>query len=115
MNPNDFNPDMSELAKDMLEWESLKRSLDRLEASIKERVIALGKTQNVGNVRATYSGGRRSFDYETPGRAADPEIIKAFTETKIVETTAWKEICERAGIEPVIISTTPPSVTVKMV
>lgn len=55
----------SELATKMLEWENIQRQADALKAEITETVLQLGKTQTVGNVRATYSNGRGKYDYET--------------------------------------------------
>ena len=55
--------DNSEFAILMLEWESAQRKADELAGHIKAVVLAIGKTQVVGNVRATYSEGRRVFDY----------------------------------------------------
>jgi len=48
----------------MLEWEEIQRKADELKAYIEAEVLAIGKTQTVGNVRATYSAGRKSYDYE---------------------------------------------------
>lgn len=56
--------DNSQLAALMLEWEATQRKADELAEQIKAAVLAIGKTQVVGNVRATFSAGRRTFDYE---------------------------------------------------
>lgn len=107
--------DASELATKMLEWESKRRELDGLEAEIKSAVLVMGKTQTVGNVRATYSKGRRSFDYRA---AADghPMVSEAtvglFTTTTV--STDWKAICEHAGIEDVPFKQGNPSVSLKL-
>ena len=53
----------TELATKMLEWETTQRSADMLRAEIEAAVLVVGKTQTVGNVRATFSAGRRTFDY----------------------------------------------------
>lgn len=53
----------TELATKMLEWETTQRAADILRAEIETAVLELGKTQTVGNVRATFSAGRRTFDY----------------------------------------------------
>lgn len=53
----------TELATRMLEWETTQRAADALRAEIEAAVLEVGKTQTVGNVRATYSAGRRTFDY----------------------------------------------------
>ena len=53
----------TELATKMLEWETTQRAADMLRAEIEAAVLEVGKTQTVGNVRATFSAGRRTFDY----------------------------------------------------
>ena len=105
--------DMSELAALMLEWENTKKRLAELEAEIIPSVLAIGKTQTVGNVRASYRQGSKSYDYETPGKNAHDDVIAAHTETKI--TTNWKAVCEAANMTPMIASQSAPSVSVKLV
>ena len=61
----------TELAQAMLRWQELKQELDAIEAQISAAVLDLGKTQTVGNVRATYSAGRRTFDYRAAVDNAD--------------------------------------------
>jgi hypothetical protein len=105
----------SELASKMLEWERKKRELDALEDEIVQAVLAVGKTQTVGNVRATYSGGRKSYDYQA---AADghPMVSDATVElfTVVTSRVDWKKICEHAGIDDVPFTQSEPSVTLKM-
>ena len=106
--------DSSELATKMLDWEKRRRELDALEAEIKNAVLQIGKTQTVGNVRVSYSAGRRSFDYETPGKTADENIIADYTKTVTTVTTDWKMICDVAGIEPLVASQSEPTASVKL-
>ena len=126
----------SELAEKMLLWEKNKKELDSLENEIKAAVLELKSTQKVGNVSASYSNGRREFDYETPGKSApieviknntivnkvtdwdavatliDPEIIEECThETECVN---WSNVCKDAKIEPAVIKEGTPAVTIKM-
>ena len=54
----------SNLAQLMLDYESMQRRADELRKDIEALVLALGKTQTVANVRATYTAGRRTFDYQ---------------------------------------------------
>ena len=63
--------DNSQLAALMLEWEATQRKADELAAQIKAAVLDIGKTQVVGNVRATFSAGRRTFDYRAAIDAAE--------------------------------------------
>ena len=63
--------DNSQLAALMLEWEAAQRKADELAAKIRAAVLTIGKTQVVGNVRATFSAGRRTFDYRAAVDAAE--------------------------------------------
>jgi len=106
--------DMSTLAQKMLEWEQAKQRLDEIELWIKEAVMIVGKTQTVGNVRASYSAGRRSFDYKSAAEVhpmVSDATIKLFTKPGPVD---WKGICEHAGIEDIPFTQSDPSVTVKL-
>ncbi len=128
----------SELAKKMLEWELKYRELDILEQAINLSVLEIGKTQTVGNVRATYSKGRAKYDYETPGAQAKEEIIDLYSEgreqvdweelarsydpsdtvitnfTSIETIINWRNVCRAADIEPLIVSQGDPKVSVKL-
>ena len=107
------NMNASELANLMLKWEELRKQLDDIEATIQSEVLIVGKTQTVGNVRASYSNGRRTFDYETPAKPiAPPEIVVQHTE--IIEKIDWKKICDAVGATPIVVSQTEPSVSVKL-
>ena len=55
--------DVTELAHKMLEWQEAQARADLLKMDIEAAVLQIGKTQTVGNVRATYSAGRKSYDY----------------------------------------------------
>ena len=126
----------SELAAKMLEWEKMKKALDLLGSEIETEVIRLEKTQVVGSVRVTYSGGRSTYDYESPAlnkapqdviskyttefevidwegvKQTVPDVIEEFT--KIDKSVDWKLVCKEAKIDPVVLSKTPPSATIKM-
>ena len=105
--------DPSALAELMLKWERVRRMADEYEQAIKDAVLQMGKSQTVGNVVARHSKGRRSFDYETPGQAAPPDVIKAHTET--IVRTDWGAVCKAAEIEPVVTGESGPSVSLKLV
>ena len=125
----------SELAAKMLDWENLKRTLDGLADEIEAEVLKIGKTQVVGSVRVTYSGGRATYDYETPGRTVDaailakyaipvdktdwdavtaevPEVVERHTTRSF--TYAWKDALKEANLEPVVVSRTEPKATIKL-
>lgn len=106
-------PDASQLARLMLLWEEKRRALDELEAAIKDTVLALGKTQTVGNVRATYSNPRKSYDYETPCQEVmiDRAILLAHSKT----VTDWRAVCKAAKIDPIVTpGEGPGSVSIKL-
>jgi hypothetical protein len=95
----------------MLKWEEVRRELDALEAEIKSAVLELGKTQTVGNVRATFSAGRKSYDYQgawLSWAGHEPEAKYAKT------TYDYKAACDDFMLGDVSFSQGEPSVTVKM-
>jgi len=105
--------DLSALASAMLEWEAKKKELDEIEAEIREAVLLIGKTQTVGNVRASYSAGRKTYDYEEGARGhpmVSEATIRLFTTPKV----DWKGICGHAGIDDVPYKESGPSVTLKI-
>jgi hypothetical protein len=125
----------SELAAKMLDWENLKRTLDGLADEIEAEVLKIGKTQVVGSVRVTYSGGRATYDYETPGKNAPAELIEEHSEehevvdwdaiadevpevvakhTAVRVSVDWSAVCEEAKIKPIVVSRTEPKATIKL-
>ena len=108
--------DKSELAALMLQWESVQKRADGMKAAIADAVLQLEETQSVGNVRATYSGGRKTYDYQ---EAADghPMVNDATVElftTIPAPKVDWRGICKHAGIDNVPFTESAPSVTVKL-
>jgi len=103
-----MNP--TELAHKMLQWEELTRKAQALEREITKAVLNIGKTQVVGNVRATYSKGRVSYDYETVGKTAPEEVIMRYT----VPKTDWRKVCQEAELEAPVAKQSPPSVRLKL-
>ena len=106
----------SELAMKMLEWEQMRNRLSAIEKEIQDAVLALGKTQTAGNVRATFSNGRKTYDYESAA-SFHPMFNEAtralFTQT--IEKVDWKAICEHMGVDDLPFTQTEPSVTVKLI
>ena len=105
--------DANELAGKMLEWGQKHAELARLTAEIEAAVLTLGKTQNVGNVRAIYSKGRKRYDYEAGGKNAPEVYVATNTVTKTVVSTDWRSVCKDAGIEDIPYTQGEPSVKVK--
>ena len=106
----------SELAIKMLEWEQNKRKLDALEAEIKAAVLEAGKTQTVGSVRASYSSGRTTYDYQTPVEKAVSAGDIYWTALEVYQSTVtdWRAACKAFDLEPNIAKQTGPSVSVKL-
>jgi hypothetical protein len=125
----------SELAEKMLLWEKNERANNELAKEIESEVLKLEKTQVVGGARVTYSGGRSTYDYETPAVKAPPELLVKYATQ--VRTTDWdaveaeapeivakhsvtnyvydyKSILKEANIEPVVASKTDPTATIKL-
>jgi len=107
--------DASALAMDMLKWERKRRELDELEQAIKDAVLQLKQTQTVGNVRASFSKGRKTYDYQA---AADghPMVSDATIALFTTPKVDWRGICKHAGIDDGIPvkSESPPSVSLKL-
>lgn len=106
--------DMSYLAKKMLEWEQAKRSCDELEAAIRDSILQLCETQTVGNVKAQYSKGRRSYDYIQAANEVPIKIVNLHT-TMPLPKTDWKAVCKSAGITDISFTQSDPSVSLKLI
>ena len=134
----------SNLAQLMLDYEAMQRRADELRKDIETIVIAIGKTQTVGNVRATYTAGRRTFDYEaavnqaeqagtlSPGSLAPWEILDIdyfavvesavacgllsgeYLDTYTAIKIDYASAAKGLGLEAPIIDQKPASVTVKL-
>ena len=106
--------DSAVLAKKMLKWRELKLEIEELEAEITEAVLEAGKTVVVGDVRARYRNPRKSYDYETPGRAAGDELIQQYTTTETVTKTDWRAVCKAIGVSGIARVTGEPSVKIML-
>lgn len=101
-----------ELAKAMLEWGDAKLRLSEMEAEIKSAVLELGKTQTVGNVRASYSRGRKSYRYQesVEREQLTDEELAPFQSIK----TDYRAACKALNIETECTQG-DPSVKVKLI
>jgi len=114
--------DARELAKKMLQWQEAQAHADVLKMDIEAAVLELGKTQTVGNVRATYSAGRKSYDYPSAFEAAvkngvvSPSALNPFIQI-IPETTQidYTAACKALNIPDIPFTKSAPSVSLKMV
>jgi len=106
-----------ELARKMLAYADAQERADRLRVVIESAVMDLQKTQTVGNVKATYRKGRKSFDYKSAAEEhpmVSDATIHLYT-TQPAPKIDWRNICKHAGIEDVPFTIGKPSVTVKLV
>jgi hypothetical protein len=109
-----LNP--SELAQAMLDWEQKRAELDAIEAKIKGTVMQMQKTYTVGNVRATFSQGRKTYDYEEAAqkysyiRANFSEVVEKHKSWKV----DWKSVCDEIEVEDIPFDQGAPSVTLKI-
>lgn len=106
----------TELAKAMIRYGELQSELDALGEEIKAVVLELGKTQTVGDITASYSSGRKSYDYETAAVESplvDDSLIVQYTTTKTTTTTDYRTLCKELGIEAPFTKS-EPSVTIKV-
>ena len=80
------------LTEKIARWEELKIEISKLEAEIKKEVCTLGKTQQVGNVKASFSKGRKTYNYEGIAKSVDAsdELITLHTQQKTV--TDWTKL-----------------------
>ena len=86
----------TELAQAMLAWQELQTRADNLKSLISAEVMALGKTQTVGNVRAQYRSGRKSYDYEAAAKGVPTDVVDQYTKT--VRKTNWRDLCKDNGL-----------------
>jgi hypothetical protein len=108
--------DRSQLAMLMLQWEVKRRELDDMEAAIASAVMDMGETYNVGNVRATYSEGRKTFQYEIAARNLPRnDEWKAVVKNATREVTDWRTVCTELEVEVISFTQGKPSVSVKTV
>ena len=110
--------DSKTLAMKMLEWGELTEKANDLAAEIEAAVLEEGKTQTVGNVRASYSNGRTMYDYLVGcagiGLSSDDGRMIAYRKVTYDWKAAWDAYRKDTDTVP-IAKQTPPSVTVKLI
>lgn len=104
--------DATQLAKAMLEYQELATKLALLGDAIKETVMKVGKTQTVGSLTASYSGGRKTYNYEV---ACNNNKVNTdpYRTVKEVETIDYRSACKDLGLD-VPFTQSEPSVTLKL-
>ncbi len=104
--------DARELAIAMLEWEQLMREINAVAVQIKVAVLELRKTQKVGYTHASYSEGRKNYNYQKAAQDVSPSTIRAHTTTK--EYIDWPGICKAEEITEIPFTQSAPKVTLKL-
>ena len=109
--------DASTLAATMLEWEIAQNTADLIKQEIIKGVLEIKTTQVVGNVRATYSKGRKKYDYE--GAIADIPITLELDliigrNTKTVTKVDWRAVCHAVKLREIPYIQAEPSVSVRL-
>lgn len=109
--------DSSVLAKKMLVWEVKQKELNALTEEIKGAVLENKQTQTVGNVRASFSNGRKNYEYSTAVHRdkITTDQLKPFT--KIIPASSvvdFRAACKELNIENIPFIQSDPSVSVKL-
>ena len=111
----------SELAALMLEYEATQRRADELREAITAEVLARGKTVTAGNVKASYSAGRKSYDYVTAlngafalGAITDADLEPYREHIPATVKLDARKACVGLKIEEVPYTQSEPRVTVKV-
>jgi len=110
--------DATQLAQKMLDWETLTHAANALAEEIQAAVLEIGKTQTTGRVRASYSKGRKKYDYReaADGHIMVGEATVALFTTIVPQTEKvdWRGICLHTGIEDISFTQSEPKVTLKL-
>lgn len=96
----------------MLDWEQLKRQCNTLGAEIEEAVLGIGQTQTIGNVRVTYSTGRKKYDYERAAQISDvhQSTIHVYSKTVV----DWRALCKGLAIQDIPFTQSDPTAKIKL-
>jgi hypothetical protein len=100
----------------MLEYEDLDRRMKEIKERITAGVLEREQTQQVGNVKATYRKGRKSYDYQAVCEDAPDDVVEQYT--KVRKSVSWSKVAlEGLGIprKEIPFSVGEPSVSIKVV
>ena len=101
----------TEFAQAMIDWKKLNTEIEELEEEIKAYVLEQKKTQNIGDVRATYSKGRTTYDYEFSAVQANATV----EEKHRSEHIDWNAVCKDNNVSDLVIAKqSDPSVRIKI-
>ena len=96
-----------ELAEAVLKYEDLFRELKSLERDILDAVLYYEKSVELSNIRAKYSEGRKSYDWEgyilemksTFDETVLSGLLQKHSKTKTSTSVAWAKIADDLGIK----------------
>lgn len=99
-----------ELAQRLIQWASIKESLEHVEGLITEAILALGETVVVGDVKAAYYKPGLTVHYQEGAEAHSEDkgykqAVKANTTAR--ESIGWAKVCQAMGLEPEDLPSTP--------
>jgi hypothetical protein len=101
----------------MLAWGELQEQAAQLEAEIKAAALEIGKTVTNGNVRATYSNPRKTYQsWDDSVMEAEPDGLDPKVYEVVTVTTDWQKAATDYKIERKawVDETAKPSVTLKL-
>lgn len=109
---------LDDVAQAMLTWKKLQGEADWAAEAVKREVLRLKETVTTGTVRATYSRGRKSYDYKIGASRVVPDtewpgLVEEHTRT--VKTVDWRSICYALNITDIPFTQAEPSVSIKII
>lgn len=107
--------DAKTLALKMLEWGQLVENANIIEVEIIKAVLELKETQQVGNVRASYSKGRGKYNYK---EAWNDAMLNDKPSNEYIKITYdYLRACKDTEIDvsEYYIGTSGPSVKLKLI
>ena len=86
----------SDLAHALLNWETYRREMNAIESDITAYILDKKKSAQVGDVRATYTAGRKTYQWEQAARdhGFPPGLLDQYEKPAY----DWKGMCEHLGI-----------------
>lgn len=110
--------DTLELSKLFIERAELMKRMAEIDAIITEEVLALGESQKIAGVKATYYNESAERDYQAAAERyrGSPEFDDAYKKcTTFKPVTRWKDICDELllGDAAIPITVKPAKVIIK--
>ena len=111
------------LALTMINWYRVQEQADQLAAAIRDTVLDLEETVTTGLVRASYSKGRKTYQYRVYGgvklREFDAETYDEILDahTTLTPKIDWRTICFdvlKLDVDDIPFIESYPSITLKV-